>query len=117
LANQEKKERLAALLNAYLAAENISSRELARRLKLNPTSISSYLQAVSLPSEKTRETIARLLKMTPRELEAELNAVALQPEREVEQLKRDIRLLEHREFLEVAEVVIERLLSEMRSQL
>lgn len=115
LNQQQRKERLAAKLSRYLEESNISGRELARRLKLNPTSIHLYLQAVSFPGEEARDAIANLFKITPEELEAELNGTPLKSRGKVEELKQDIRLLEQVEFFEIAEAVAERLLLESRS--
>lgn len=117
LSTQEKKGRLSDLLREFRARHGLSSRALARRIGLNPTSLSAYLDGISYPSPDTREKIAKAIGMTPNELESYLDSVPIKPLQGVEQIKQDIKALNRAEFLEVAESVLERLLSDAKSVL
>ncbi|HEY9697062.1 MAG TPA: helix-turn-helix transcriptional regulator [Trichocoleus sp.] len=117
MSTQEKKGRLSDLLREFRARHGLSSRALARRIGLNPTSLSAYLDGISYPSPDTREKIAKAIGMTPNELESYLDSVPIKPLQGVEQIKQDIKALNRAEFLEVAESVLERLLSDAKSVL
>lgn len=107
-----QKQRLSELLREYRAQHNLTGRALAKRLGLNPTSLLNYVDQTAYPSTTTREKIAQVVGMTPLELEAYLNNFQVKPLRPVEQIKQDIRALGRDDFLEIAPVVLHRLLLE-----
>lgn len=109
---EQKRKRLADLLDDYRQRNNLTKRALARKLGLNTTSILSYLDCLTFPTLENRERIARALDMTPPELEAYLDDISLKPLRQLEQIKQDIRALDRRDFIEIAQVVCDRLLAE-----
>lgn len=111
-----QKERLAELLREYRQSHNLTGRALARHIKLNPASLASYMDQTSYPTPETRSKIARAINMTPAELEADLNRFAIEPLLGVEQIIQDVRALNRQDFLAVAAVVFERLLSDAKSE-
>ena len=112
----QKKGRLASLLRDYRVRSNLTGRALAKHIGLNPTSLFSYIDEISYPTPETRAKIARAIGMTPPELEAHLDDIPVQPLQPAEQIKQDIRALNQEDFLEVIQVVFDRLLHEMRSR-
>lgn len=114
---EQQKERLAKLLRDHRTRNNLTGRSFAKKLGLNPTSLLSYLDEVSYPSAETRQKIARAIGMTPPELEAYLNDIQIKPLQSVEQIKQDVRAMSQEEFLQVAEVVLQRLLDDSKARL
>lgn len=111
---QERKERLRKLLLDFMESNNLSGRQLARHLKISPTSVTGYLDGTTYPSAESRKAIAVALGRTPAELDAYLEDVPLIPENSADALIQDIRALNWEDFLRVVQAVWERLMDEVR---
>ncbi|WP_179228597.1 helix-turn-helix domain-containing protein [Leptolyngbya ohadii] len=111
---QQKKDRLSELLHKVKQQANLSGRQLAKRLGVSQTSAQSYLDAIVYPGAEVRAQIARAIGMTPVELEAYLDDVPVAPLQPLEQIKQDLRAMNRSDFQEVAEVMFERILNEMK---
>lgn len=114
MSTEEKKARLSRLLQDFQARHEMTARALARRIKVNPTSMSNYLDGTSYPTPETREKIAKAIGMTSSELESYLNDVPLQPLGTLEETLQDIRAMSDRDFHEVLSVVLERVRDDLR---
>ncbi|MBE9178644.1 helix-turn-helix transcriptional regulator [Oculatella sp. LEGE 06141] len=94
---------------------NLSGRQLARRLGVSQPSALAYLDAVTYPSQETRESIAPVLNMTPVELESYLDDIPVQPQKLLDEVLQEIRAMGRDDFSEVARVVFDRLLDERKA--
>lgn len=110
----EQARELSKILREFLEDKGWADRELARRSGVHPSSISDYLQGITLAGKENREKLAEAMGLVPDELDAKLGIAVAKPKRKVEELCRDIRLLDDEEFAEVAEVVYERSLRKLR---
>lgn len=117
MSTELKKVRLAQVLRAFQAEQGLSARELARRIKLNPTSLGNYLDGTSYPTPESREKIAKALRLTPTELERYLDDVPLQPIASLDQTLQDIRAMNPDDFQAVVEVVFARIQDDLRRAL
>ena len=97
---------LAELLRKHMAERNLSQRQLARSLGLNPTSVGAYLDMSAWPGPDNRDNIAEVLGWSRLELDAYLEERPLQSSRPLEQLKADLRALSEAEFPEIFELVV-----------
>jgi transcriptional regulator with XRE-family HTH domain len=95
--------------------ENLSGRKLAQRLQLSQPTVLTYLDAVAFPTEETRRKIAAVLGMTSVELDAQLDDSAVDSQISLDLLKQEIRAMDHESFVEVVQVVFDRLMSQMKT--
>ena len=108
--------KLSELLWDYVRKENISRRELARRIKTNATSTLAYLDGSTLPGPEVQQRIATAFGLTLDELRFKLFGIPVQPQKGVEQVLSEIRLMERSDFLKVAHVVIDRFFAELEPE-
>lgn len=111
---QYKKDRLSELLHAYKRQNNLSGRQLAKRLGVSQTSAQSYLDGTVFPGIEIRAQIARAVNMTPVEMEAYLDDVPVQPIQSVEQVKQEIRAMSQADFQEIVAAVFERIQNDLK---
>lgn len=112
---EARKQRLRQLLLDFMQANNLSGRQLAKRMNISQTSVTQYLDSTAYPGAENRGAIAKVLGYTQEELDALLEGVALMPKNPVDSLIQDVRALHQEDFLRVAQVVWDRLLSEART--
>lgn len=106
---EQQKEELANLLREFKIVHNLSGRELARRIGMNPATVASWIDKTSYPTPESRHKIARALKMTPVELESRLVNIAVQSSAPLEQVKQEIRAMNRRDFQDVVATVFDRI--------
>jgi transcriptional regulator with XRE-family HTH domain len=107
---EDRRARLAALLNEFAAAEgkNMSQAALARYLRVSQPSVGAWLSQMTYPDRDSLEKIARGLGKTYEELEAYLENKPLLPRRSVDSVMQEIRVMPREDFLQVVQVVFDR---------
>jgi transcriptional regulator with XRE-family HTH domain len=117
--SEDRRARLAALLNEFAAAEgkNMSQAALARYLRVSQPSVGAWLSQMTYPDRDSLEKISKGLGKTFEELEAYLENKPLLPRQSVDSVMQEIRVMPKEDFLQVMRVVFDRVEQELHQSL
>ncbi len=105
MSDYEPRERLIELLSEMQGDSSL--RALARRLKVNYASLSSYIMGEQFPEARNLEKIAIVKGWTRKELEAHLEGRSVEPTQSIDEILQNVRTLSPKDALRVARVALD----------
>lgn len=111
---EERREKLASLLIDFAEREGLSGHQLAKRIGVSQPSARAYLDGVTYPSEESRRKIAKGMGLTFEEFQSKIDGTPVQRQRSTDEVCKEIRIMSDEDFAEVAAVVFERSLAQLK---